>query len=277
MRGVVMRRPKLGQHFLRDPKVIETILQAAELSPTDTALEIGPGKGVLTEPLLGRVRSLVAVELDRTLGPKLDARFNGRTGWALIPNDILKVDLTALFPEASPDHPIKILGNLPYSITSPIFEKILAWPGWNTGVFLVQREVGDRMRSGPGSKTFGVLSLAVQLFAEVEAIAVVKPGAFVPPPRVTSLVIRLRRRRTLALPAADLPAFFDLVHAAFSHRRKTLANSLSLFADLPKKNVEAWLAMQGVRATARAETLELTEYVRLAAAWAIFRRETNLT
>jgi 16S rRNA (adenine1518-N6/adenine1519-N6)-dimethyltransferase len=272
-----MHRPPLGQHFLRDPRAIETILQSAELNPTDTALEIGPGKGVLTAPLVDRVQKLVAVELDRTLGPKLAERFRDKPGFTLVQGDILTVDLPALFPDATATHPIKVLGNLPYSITSPIFEKILAWPGWQTGVFLIQREVGDRMRSGPGSKVYGVLSLAIQLFADVEAIATVKPGAFVPPPNVTSLIVRLRRRLQPALPEPEIPAFFDLVHAAFSHRRKTLANSLALFADCPKKKVEAWLLHQRVSAQARAETLELADYARMAAAWAFFRREINLT
>jgi 16S rRNA (adenine1518-N6/adenine1519-N6)-dimethyltransferase len=270
-------RQPLGQHFLHDRHVVRTILDAAELQATDCVLEIGPGRGVLTEQLVTSVQSLVAVELDRALGTKLEAAYHHHPAWKLIQGDFLKSDLPALFPEASLDNPIKILGNLPYAITAPIFEKILAWPGWVTGVFLVQREVGNRMRSLPGSKVFGILSLAVQLFAEVEAIAKVKPGSFSPPPNVMSMVIRLRRRRTLPLAEKDLPAFFDLAHAAFSHRRKTLVNSLALFAQLPKKNVEAWLAQQRVNASARAESLELQEYVRLAVPWAIFRRETKLT
>jgi 16S rRNA (adenine1518-N6/adenine1519-N6)-dimethyltransferase len=273
----VRHRPPLGQHFLRDPKVIRTILEAAELQTTDVALEIGPGKGVLTEPLLERVQKLVAVELDRTLGPKLEARFGRLPAWTLVQGDFLKTDLPTLFSEASPENPIKVLGNIPYSITAPIFEKLLAWPGWDTGVFLIQKEVGDRMRSGPGSKTFGVLSLAVQLFAEVEAVAKVPPGAFTPPPQVHSMVVRLRRKRALPLPEASLPDFFDLAHAAFSHRRKTLANSLSLFSGIPKKNVEAWLAGRRVAAGARAESLGLEQYVDLTVPWAIFRREINLT
>jgi 16S rRNA (adenine1518-N6/adenine1519-N6)-dimethyltransferase len=299
-----MRQP-LGQHFLRDPKVIQTILTAAELQPTDTALEIGPGKGVLTDPLLQRVHHLTAVELDRVLAAKLESRFAGYPNFKLIPGDFLKTNLDQLFPQASPPAPlligegspkqfplpsgeggprlsgvgeaIKVLGNIPYAITSPIFEKILAWPGWLTGVFLIQKEVGERMRSHPGSKTFGILSLAVQVFAEVESIASVPPGAFTPPPRVHSMVIRLRRKRVLPLPEASLPDFFDLAHAAFSHRRKTLANSLAFFSKIPKKKVEAWLAQQQVNANARAETLGLDQYVKLTVPWAIFRREINLT
>jgi 16S rRNA (adenine1518-N6/adenine1519-N6)-dimethyltransferase len=189
--------------------------------------------------------------------------------------DILKADLDALFPGAGPDHPIKILGNLPYAIAAAIFEKILAWPGWQTGVFLVQREVGERMLSGPGSRTFGVLSLAVQLYAEGETILKVKPGAFTPPPRVTSLVIRLHRKKSPALEGRDVAAFFDLVHAAFSHRRKTLANSLALYTRRSKAEVESWLATHLGDARQRAETLALSDYVHLAPLWYVFRREKN--
>jgi 16S rRNA (adenine1518-N6/adenine1519-N6)-dimethyltransferase len=269
-----VRRPPLGQHFLRDPRVIQTILEAAELAPADRALEIGPGKGVLTEELGKRVSRLTAVELDRTLAPALQKRFANQPHVNIIHQDFLKTDLDDLFPNSIP---IKVLGNLPYSITSPIFEKLLAWPGWTTGVFLIQREVGERMRSAPGSKVYGVLSLAVQLFADVELVATVKPGAFVPPPRVHSVVIRLRRKRTLPLSDAEIPNFFDLVHAAFSHRRKTLANSLAFYSGAAKKNVEDWLARQRVPANVRAETLALPEYVQMAGPWAIFRRETKLT
>jgi len=269
--------PRLSQHFLRDPLVVRTILEAADLQPDNRALEIGPGKGVLTEPLLERVQQLTAVELDRTLAARLQERFGDHPSWKLVQGDILRTDLQALFPEASPERPIKILGNLPYAITSPIFDKLLSWPGWNTGVFLVQQEVGDRMRSRPGSRSFGILSLAVQLFADVEKIRSVPPGAFVPPPRVRSMVIRLRRKSARVIPDSDIPAFFDLAHAAFAHRRKRLTNSLALFARAPKQKVEAWLRAQNVPLTARAESLRLEDYAHFANPWAIFRREIDLT
>jgi 16S rRNA (adenine1518-N6/adenine1519-N6)-dimethyltransferase len=272
-----MHRPKLGQHFLRDPHAIQTILGAAELKPTDRVLEIGPGRGALTDHLVSRVRDFTAIELDRNLASRLESQGLNQGTCRIIQGDVLKVDLNSVFPNASPEHPIKILGNLPYSIASAIFEKILAWPGWDTGIFLVQREVGNRMRSLPGSRTYGVLSLAVQLYAETELILKVKPGAFSPPPRVHSVVIRLRRRKTLPLAEPDIPAFFDLVHASFSHRRKTLANSLAFFTHAPKARVEDWLTSRGLAANRRAETLALADYVRLTPPWQIFRRQTSLT
>lgn len=267
-----MRQP-LGQHFLRDPHVVQAILAAAELRLDESALEIGPGKGVLTSELIGRVGHLTAVELDASLAARLDERFRGNPKFRLVQGDFLKADLDALFPRT----PIKILGNLPYSITSPIFEKILAWPHWDTGVFLIQREVADRMRSEPGSRIYGILSLAVQLFAKVENIIQVKPGAFVPPPQVMSTVIRLRRKAAAEVPEKQIPAFFDLVHAAFAHRRKTLANSLAFYANLPKEKITLWLKRQRMSPDRRAETLGLPEYAQMAEAWSIFRRENDLT
>ncbi len=267
-------RPPLGQHFLRDPRVIQTILAAADLASHESALEIGPGKGVLTEALLPRVRHLTVIELDRQLAAALESRWGDQASLRIVQGDFLKQDLDALI---RPPQPVKVLGNLPYSITSPIFEKLLAWPRWEVGVFLIQKEVADRIQSGPGSRVFGILSLAVQLFAHAETILSVKPGAFIPPPRVMSAVIRLRRRTAPLLPETTLPAFFDLIHGAFAHRRKTIANSLAFHSDAPRERVEDWLEGQHVLPSARAETLGLPVYVQMAEAWAIFRRETNLT
>jgi 16S rRNA (adenine1518-N6/adenine1519-N6)-dimethyltransferase len=185
-----MRQP-LGQHFLRDPKTIHTIVSAAELSRQETALEIGPGKGVLTSALVGKVKKLIAVELDSALASRLAAQWASESAVQIVHGDFLRQDLDALVPWA--DRPVKLLGNLPYSITSPIFEKILAWPHWETGVFLIQKEVAERMRSAEGSRVYGILSLAVQLFATVESLLTVGPGAFQPPPEVDSSVFRLRR------------------------------------------------------------------------------------
>jgi 16S rRNA (adenine1518-N6/adenine1519-N6)-dimethyltransferase len=266
-------RQRLGQHFLRDLRVVHTILAAAKLTPADSALEIGSGKGVLTEPLATRVSQLVAVELDDGLAQRLQQHFHAQPSVQIIHADILKVDLDTLGVAS----PVKILGNLPYSITSPIFEKIMAWTAWEIGVFLIQREVAARITAKPGSRDYGILTLAVQLFADAEMILQVKPGAFLPPPKVNSCVIRLRRKvHTLLAPAA-IPDFFDLVHGAFAHRRKTIANSLAFHAHIPRSVVEKWLAARGLSPQARAETVALEDYVKLSNAWSIFRREINLT
>ena len=269
-----MRQP-LGQHFLHDYKVAKTIIASAELKPTDAALEIGPGKGVLTETLAARVRRLVAIELDLALAEKLKTRFLSRASLEVVRLDFLKADLDALFPEA--ERPIKVLGNLPYSITSPIFEKLMAWPGWETGVFLIQREVAERIAAQPGSRAYGILTLAIQLFATVEIILQVKPGAFSPPPKVSSTVIRLRRKKTPAPGTDQIEGFFDLVHGAFAHRRKTIANSLAFFSGVPRAQIETWLIRHNIPPSVRAETVTLKEYLRLGVPWSIFRREINLT
>jgi 16S rRNA (adenine1518-N6/adenine1519-N6)-dimethyltransferase len=137
--------------------------------------------------------------------------------------------------------------------------------------------VAERIAGRPGSRAYGILTLAVQLFANVETILSVPPGAFLPPPKVTSSVIRLRRKKNPDLPPEQLPDFFDLVHGAFSHRRKTIANSLAFFSGIARPAIESWLVRHKISPGARAETIALEHYVELAAAWSIFRRETNLT
>jgi len=264
-------RQPLGQHFLRDMSVVKTILTAAELKPTDTALEIGPGKAVLTNPLHARVKRLVVVELDRELVEGLPDRIGGPRKPEIVTGDILKVDLDAYFP--APERPIKVLGNLPYSITSPIFETLMVWPAWDTGVFLIQREVAERICADAGSKAFGILSLAVQIFATAEKMLLVKPGAFAPPPRVDSCVIRLRRRPVPLLDPALLPHFFELVKGSFAHRRKTAVNSLFLETGIAKNRIEKWFDTQEMKPDARAEAIPLQDYIRLTAPWGVFRRE----
>jgi 16S rRNA (adenine1518-N6/adenine1519-N6)-dimethyltransferase len=271
-----MRQP-LGQHFLRDPRVVEAILTAAELKKSETALEIGPGKAILTEPLAARVARLVAIELDRELAANLQKRFRTQTTIEIIQADFLKTNLAELFPAPSLPPKIKVLGNIPYAITAPIFEKLLAWPGWETGVFLIQREVADRLRAVEGSKAFGLLTLAVQLFAQVELILDVAPEAFSPPPEVHSSVIRLRRKVLAGLPPEDTPAFFDFARAAFRHRRKTVVNSVAMATEIPKKQLSQWLQSQQLNPALRAEAISLSDYVRIARPWAIYRREIELT
>src|SRR5882724_8536540 len=238
-------RQRLGQHFLNDLDVVSTILAAAELSATDTALEIGAGKGVLTNGLAARVKRLVAIELDDTLAQGLKNRYKQKNSLEIVHSDFLKVDLDSLFTPV--ERPLKILGNLPYSITSPIFEKIMPWTAWDTGVFLIQREVAARIAAHPGSRDYGILTLAVQLFAEAEIILEVRPEAFLPPPNVSSSVIRLRRKAHPLVAQALIPDFFDLVHGAFAHRRKTIANSLAFHTKIPRPEVEKWLTANGLR------------------------------
>ena len=153
----------------------------------------------------------------------------------------------------------------------------MPWTAWETGVFLIQREVAARITAQPGSRDYGILTLAVQLFEEAEMILHVQPGAFLPPPKVSSSVIRLRRKAHPLVAQTAIPDFFDLVHGAFAHRRKTIANSLAFHTKIPRPEVEKWLTANGLRPQARAETVALADYVKLSNAWSIFRREINLT
>lgn len=267
-------RQRLGQHFLHDAGILRRIATIAELGPEKTLLEIGPGKGALTQHLIGKCRRLVAIELDDALAADLPRRIP-HPALEVRHMDILQADLDALFPDA--DRPIRVLGNLPYAITSPIFEKLMPWPGWDVAVFLVQREVAERICSDAGSKAYGLLTLAVQLYAETELIMCVSPGAFIPPPDVQSAVLRLRRKPSLNKPPDWIFNFFDLARGAFAHRRKTIANSLAFYTGVARKDVETWLAEERVAPSARAESLTLADYARLSAPWAIFRREMKLT
>lgn len=269
-------RQRLGQHFLRDPKVLQAIVAAAELTSSDCVLEIGPGRGALTDSLAGRAASLTAIELDDELAPMLAERYRKSAQIRVIHQDVLKADLVQLFPDAH-RHPVKVLGNLPYSITSPIFEKLMPWSGWSIGVFLIQMEVAERVQAREGSRAFGLLTLAVQLFAEAEKVLTVPPGAFAPPPEVTSAVIRLRRRARPLVDSGRLADFFDFARGAFSHRRKTLANSLALHTGAGRAAIETWLEKWGIDGRVRAEDLSLDHYVKMAEPWSFFRREIKLT
>ena len=253
-------RQRLGQHFLKDDNVVQTILAAAELTATDQALEIGPGKGVLTKPLVSRVARLVAVELDNQLAPALAPRLGRPANLDLHHKDFLKVDLTELFPVGITP---KILGNLPYAITAPILEKVCAWPRWNQAVFLVQNEVADRLAADPHSKAYGLLSLAIQIYATVELIMTVPPSAFVPPPEVTSQVIRLRRLPQPQVRADRVPAFFAVARAAFQHRRKSVENALGYAFSQPKNEITQALIAAGIDPGSRAEDIPLSGYIKL--------------
>lgn len=265
-----MSKPRFSQHFLRSPAVRSAILRAARLEPEDRVLEIGPGRGALTLALANQAQELTAVEIDPALAENMRTRFAG-TPHRVVTGDILRVSLDALFGRL--ERPIKIVGNLPYAVTSPILEKILPWPHWERAVLLVQREVAHRMAARPGSRIYGILSLAVQLYARVEKVMGVTPEAFSPRPGVDSTVVVLTRLHSCPLPKELEPDFFHLAHAAFQHRRKKLANSLVLATALPKPSIEKWLSRHGLPDGIRAEALDLATYVRLSHPWSIFRRE----
>jgi len=263
-------KPKLGQHFLADDSYALQIVDALGDVSQHTVLEIGPGRGVLTSLLAKRARRLIAVELDRVLAAQLRLRFGMFTNVEIIEADILSVDVDSLFGpkpglrrpgiEFRPD-PVKIVGNLPYYITSDILLRLFEYAKYfETLVLLVQREVADRIASKPGSSEYGLLSATAQLYARVEKLFTLPPGAFAPPPKVHSTALRLTiapQQQQLGLVDGQVEAFINFLRLSFSQKRKTLWNPLK--SGYPKQLLRAALADSRIKPTTRAETLSLAE------------------
>jgi 16S rRNA (adenine1518-N6/adenine1519-N6)-dimethyltransferase len=265
-------KPKLGQHFLASDSFALQIVDALGDVSQNTVLEIGPGRGVLTSLLAKRVRRLIAVELDRVLAAQLRLRFGMFPNVEVIEADILSVDLDSLFGpkpglrrpgiEFRPE-PVKVVGNLPYYITSDILLRLFDYSKYlESIVILVQREVADRIAAEPGSRDYGLLSATAQLYARVEKLFTLPPGAFAPPPKVHSTALRLTiapRLNELGLDgdAATKDGFIDFLKLSFGQKRKTLWNNLK--SNYPESDLRAALAEARVKPAARAETLSLEE------------------
>jgi 16S rRNA (adenine1518-N6/adenine1519-N6)-dimethyltransferase len=248
-------RQKWGQNFLVDGAAADDIVAALAPRADDRVIEVGPGKGVLTERLVGRVADLTAVELDRVLASRLSERWKSEPRFRCVAADFLEWPL----PEGGG---FKVIGNLPYSSANAILRKVLGWPGWTWMVAMVQKEVAERIVAGPGGRDYGVLSLAVQGKSEVERLFDVEPTSFRPAPEVVSTVLGFTRR---AVPLMrDEERFFRVVKAAFSQRRKTVSNTLSGGLALTKEQVGRTLEGLGIDPRRRAETLGLDDYNRLA-------------
>ena len=217
----------LGQNFLTDNGILENIADAAEISPEDTVLEIGPGPGVLTEVLLSRANSVMAVELDKGMCRLLEGRFAGNERLRILHGDILKLDLEALCREAgAPENGLKVAANLPYYVTTPVIMHLLQKRElFRSITVMVQKEVAERMEAKPGSKSYGALSLAVQYAAKIRLDFTVPPSAFYPMPKVTSAVVTLTPYEKPPVNAASEENLFRLIRAAFGQRRKMLVNA----------------------------------------------------
>ncbi len=272
-RGGSGRRPRLGQNFLADRAAAEKIVAALGDVSRTVVLEIGPGRGALTDVLARQAGGLIAVELDRVLAAQLRMRYAARGNVEIIEGDILSIDLDAVFstprsfwgaPAPLPLERVRVVGNIPYYITSDILLRLLEFHARiQSIVMLVQREVADRIAATPGQRDYGLLSATTQLYARVEKLFTLPPGAFVPPPKVHSTVLRL----TMAPQAARLRIsereFVDFLKLSFAHKRKTLLNNLkSRYAET---DAVAALARAGVRRDVRAEAVPLEK------AAAIFR------
>ena len=261
-----MFQKKFGQNFLIDTHVLEKIISAAGLTKNDCVLEIGPGIGTMTQYLAENAGHVVAVEIDRNLIPILKETLADYDNVTVINEDILRVDIKALAEEYNGGKPIKVVANLPYYITTPIIMGLFesGVPIDNITV-MVQKEVADRMKEGPGSKDYGALSLAVQYYAEPEIVANVPPNCFIPRPNVGSAVIRLTRHKEMPVEVKDPALMFKIIRASFNQRRKTLQNGLGNAPELPytKEQIAAAIAEMGLAPTIRGEALSLAQFAQL--------------
>jgi 16S rRNA (adenine1518-N6/adenine1519-N6)-dimethyltransferase len=259
-------RPKksLSQNFLVNEKAASRIVEALDLKKDDTVLEIGAGQGALTKHLLNKAGMVYAVEIDRRLCSYLEHRFGGRGDLKVINEDVLKTNLGELIGSG---RLCKVAGNLPYQITSPVLSLLLENRQFiSVCVLTVQKEVAWRICASPGKKDWSPLSIAVQLYSEVEILFHLEPDSFFPPPKVDSSVIEIGflPQPRVCVPDEDL--FFKVVRAAFVQRRKMISNSLAASLDLPKKEVEVILKKLDIDPQRRAETLSLKEFGSLCSA-----------
>ncbi len=246
---------RLGQHFLR-PAAVERLLQLIDPRPDETFLEIGPGRGALTLPLAERAGRVVAVELDARLAAGLQQR--AVPGLTVVPGDALETDLAALVPRGS-----RLVGNLPYYVSSPLLRRFLDLRSNLVDVHvMLQEEVARRVASPPGSREYGILSVLYAAWAEVDVPLLFPPSAFTPPPRVSSAVLRVRFLARPRVEIDDLDAFETLVKTAFARRRRTLENNLrDSYANL-KEN----LRLLNIEGSRRAETLSVVDFAKLSRA-----------
>jgi 16S rRNA (adenine1518-N6/adenine1519-N6)-dimethyltransferase len=258
-------KPKLGQHFLNSHDLAVRIVDALGDLSQSTVLEIGPGRGILTSLLAQRARRLIAVELDRVLAAQLRLKFGMARNMEIIEADILAIDFDSLFGpkpglgrpglELKPQ-PVKVVGNLPYYITSDILLRLFDYAKYfETIVIMVQREVAERIAAQPGGRDYGMLSATAQLYARVEKLFTIPPGAFAPPPKVHSTVLRLTIEPQLERLGVASDSFIGFLRLSFAQKRKTLWNNLK--AHYEEADLKRALAGAGVKPSARAETLSL--------------------
>ena len=248
-------RKRFGQHFLHDQGILRRIVESISAKPGEHIVEIGPGEGAMTLPLLRAAGKLTAIELDRDLIEPLREKARGIGEIDIINADVLTVDLSSLANGA----PLRVVGNLPYNISTPILFHCIEHAASIADMhFMLQKEVVDRMAAAPGSKVYGRLSVMLQFRCSVEPLLDVPPGAFRPPPKVDSAVVRLAPFSAASLPGVDTAVLANVVRAAFGQRRKTLSNALRDVA--PAADLEAC----GIDARARAEQVPVADFVRLA-------------
>lgn len=258
-------RKKFGQNFLIDNNILEKIVEAAEITREDCVLEIGPGIGTMTQRLAEEAGEVIAVEIDKNLIPILGETLADYDNVTILNEDILKVDIHKIVDEHG-GKPLKVVANLPYYITTPIIMTLLeSHVPLQSITIMVQKEVADRMRVGPGTKEYGALSLAVQYYAKPEIITKVPAACFMPRPNVDSTVIRLTRHEKPPVEAQDEAWLFAVIRASFNQRRKTLANGMANAGNIgvSRQQVEAVLAEMGLPTSIRGEALTLEQFAEI--------------
>ncbi len=259
----------LGQNFITDKNVIERIVEGAGAGEDDLVIEIGPGIGVLTAEAAEHAAKVVAIEIDSKLIPILDETLAEYDNVEVINQDILKTDLNEIIDvqrrSGSFTGDVKIIGNLPYYITTPIIMNILENSVRAESItIMMQKEVADRIKASPGNKTYGAISAAVQYYCEVEQVISVPKEVFVPRPKVDSAVLKLTIRKERPVDLIDEKAFFACIKAGFGQRRKTLLNSLTGTYGLSKDEIRIVLENAGIDPVRRAETLNMNEFADIA-------------
>lgn len=254
-------RKRLGQNFLIHEAVIDAILRVLNLQSHDSVLEIGPGLGFLTRRLVSRAARVWAVEVDPFLTRRLQgSELASVPSFQLIFGDILKVPLTDFLPAER----IKLVGNLPYSISTPVLFRIFELQEhFSLVVLMVQKEVADRIASGPGTKAYGTLSVLCRVYGEIVDKIQVAPEAFYPRPKVRSTVLKINLYPVPRVPYPQLPILRSLLRAAFGQRRKTLSNAVTAWLKADRRDTEQFLRSQGVDPQRRGETLSCEEFIRL--------------
>ncbi len=251
-------RKRLGQHFLTDPRILGRIVDALAPASDETVIEIGPGRGALTDVLMQRAARVIAIEVDRDLAPRLRERYADDARLTVIENDVLKVD----FGEVA-GGPYLVAGNVPYNITTPIMFHALKRPRPLRAVYLVKREVAERVVAPPGSESYGALSVNVQSVAVPELVFKVPAGAFQPPPKVESAVLRITPRADPVLAEHEEEAYRTLVQAAFGLRRKQLRRVVRTVCNLGAEAADVVVNAAGLDPEARPEVLTPEDFARL--------------
>jgi 16S rRNA (adenine1518-N6/adenine1519-N6)-dimethyltransferase len=260
-------KKKLGQNFIIDKAALDRIISAGELTEKDLVIEIGTGLGTLTKELAGNAGKVISIEYDKILYEIAKDNLKGHNNVELIRDDFLKIDLRKLIKEQKEFKNYKVIANLPYYITAPIITKLIeAKPAFSLAVLTVQREVGERMVAGPGSKKFGSLSLFIQYHSDVEINSDINKSGFLPHPAVSSSIIVMRPKIKPPVEVKNEKLLFDAIHAAFEHRRKTLRNAILLSHkfDISKEKLDEALHEAGIDGNRRGETLAIEEFATLA-------------